>query len=64
VHDGGKVGSAGWWSLAFAPALLFLAVALLSGRRDRVAVLAAAILVALVVIDALLISIVTSNLLA
>jgi hypothetical protein len=52
------------WSLAFAPALLFRTVALLSERGERVAVLAGAIFVALVLIDAILIAVVTSNLLA
>jgi hypothetical protein len=59
----GEVGSAGWWSLAFAPTLLFFGVALLSERGERVVVLAGAIFVALVLLDAILIAVVTSNLL-
>jgi hypothetical protein len=58
----GEVGSVGWWSLVFAPALLFFAIALHSGRRS-VAVLAGALFAALVVVDTVLLAIATSNLL-
>jgi hypothetical protein len=60
----GEVGGFGWWSLGCAPALLFFAVGLVRGRSDRLAILAIAIVTALVAVDAILIAVVTSNLLA
>jgi hypothetical protein len=60
----GQVGGFGWWALACAPALLFFAGAFFSGRGDRLAVWSAAILAALIAVDATLLAVVTSNLLA
>jgi hypothetical protein len=60
----GEAGGFGWWSLACAPAVLFSTAALVRGAGDRLAVLAGAIFTAVVAVDAVLIAIVTSNLLA
>jgi hypothetical protein len=60
----GEPGGFGWWSLAFMPAFLFSAAALVGGRADRLRLLAGAIFAAVVAVDAFLIAIVTSNLLA
>jgi hypothetical protein len=60
----GELGGFRWWSLACWPAFLFSAAALATRRRDRLPGLAAAIFVALVAVDAVLIAIVTSNLFA
>jgi hypothetical protein len=60
----GEFGGLRWWLLACAPALAFSTGALLRWGRDRLAGLAAAIFVALVAVDVVLIAIVTSNLLA
>jgi hypothetical protein len=60
----GEFGGPGWWLLAFAPALLLSAGAGTTWGRDRLARLGATIFVALVAVDAVLIAIVTSNLLA
>jgi hypothetical protein len=60
----GEVGSFGWWALACAPALLFFVGALVSGRGKRLGVWTIGILVALVALDATLLAVVTSNLLA
>jgi hypothetical protein len=59
-----RFGELRWWLLACAPALFFSAGALVRWGRDRLAGLAAAIFVALVAIDAVLIAVATSNLLA
>jgi hypothetical protein len=60
----GELGGPGWWLLACAPALFFFTGALLTSGRDRLAGLAAALFVTLVAVDAVLVAIVTSNLLA
>jgi hypothetical protein len=60
----GDPGGLGWWSLACTPAILFSAAALVGGGRPRVGVLAGAIFTTVVALDAVLIAIVTSNLLA
>jgi hypothetical protein len=60
----GEFGGFRWWLLACAPALFFSAGALVRWGRDRLAWLAAAIFIALVAVDAVLIAIVTSNVLA
>jgi hypothetical protein len=59
----GQVGGFGWWALASAPALLFFAGALVSGRGHRLAVWGVAILAALIAVDVAFLAVVTSNLL-
>ena len=60
----GEFGGPRWWILAFAPAFLFSAGGITRWGRDRLAGLAVTIFVALVAVDAVLLAIVTSNLLA
>jgi hypothetical protein len=60
----GEPGSPRWWILAVAPAFLFSAGAVTRWGCDRLAGLAATIFVALVAVDAVLLAIATSNLLA
>jgi 2-hydroxychromene-2-carboxylate isomerase len=60
----GEFGGPRWWLLAFAPAVLFFVSAITRWGRDRVGALAATVFVALVAVDAVLIAIATSNLLA
>jgi hypothetical protein len=60
----GELGGPGWWLLACAHALLFLAGVFVRSGRNRLAALAAVIFVALVAVDAVLVAIVASNLLA
>jgi hypothetical protein len=60
----GEFGGPRWWLLAFAPALLFSTGAITRWGRDRLGALAATVLVALIAVDAVLIAIATSNLLA
>jgi hypothetical protein len=60
----GEPGGARWSLLACAPALVFLTTATLRPRRKQLAGLAGVIFAALVALHALVIAIVTSNLLA
>jgi hypothetical protein len=60
----GDFGGLRWWLLACGPAVVFLAGTLTTRGRDRRARLALATFVALIGLDALLLAVVTSNLLA
>jgi hypothetical protein len=60
----GEPGGPRWWILAVAPAFFFSAGAVTRWGRDRIPGLAATTFVALVVADAVLLAIATSNLLA
>ncbi len=58
----GGEGDPRWWLFVSAPAFLFGAVALGSGRRGRLDQVWLAVCAALIVVDAILIAIVTDNL--
>jgi hypothetical protein len=60
----GEFGGPRWWLLAFAPAVFFSAGAMTRWGRDRLGALTATVFVALIAVDAVLIAIATSNLLA